>query len=654
MKSEVLKRAMFTTPLSKAARNSGIMEGFEDEELDGEGEDGLDELPSMARTPQNPEILMNNLRGDIRSTDARYQELAEMVGEEAAMQTPPEVLAMLQPMLAQQQGIAALAGGMPAEMAGMPPNMPAGPMPGGMPGMEQGPGPEAAMMPPPMPEQAGGGIAALPVPPEMAPAPGPQGYKHGGIVQHFEEGSGPEGVTPAAIYPPELVAAAQRYTSNMLTAAPRPVPELGATMQKRLPLYNELLGMGRSKEDMQTQMLLDLASRGLGLAGNVDDQGRPLRGSFASRLGQATRTLPGTMMALLGEQRKGEMAAKQLALQASEKEISQIQELNARDVEKQRDMFLKIVTEQAKAQGQPIFGKGDWAMAVVTRPGFLASWSAGKTTTDQDNLIDSALTALKTPRQELRTDPVTNQTIQVTVPPMIPDFVKRAEAARTALFSGQGGGARPAAAAPAGGQAAPAPAGGAAPAAAPQKAAEGPAAPKAAPSTYSATDPTMFNLAFAGTGVIPVTKTFVARIPILGGMVEADQNIQANTFLSNAANQLNRSLATNPRFSEGERTQIMSELELATRLIDRPEAYQQRLIGLDTLLTELRGKSYREGYQNPNLGPDTIRNARAKVGEIDEIRNLIGVPPRVTTKADFDALPPNTPYILNGQMMMKR
>lgn len=647
MKSEVLKRAMFTTPLSKAARNSGIMEGFEDEELDGEAEDGMDEFPSMARTPQNPEILMNNLRGDIRSTDARYQELADMVGEEAAYDTPPEVLAMLQPVLAQQQGIAALAGGMPAQMPGAAPQ-------GAAPAMPQGPGPAAAMPAPAMPAPTGGGIASLPTPPEMAPAPaqGPQGFKHGGIVQHFKDGSDEEGVTPAGIYPPELVSAAQQYATQMLSSSPRPIPELGATMQKRLPLYNELLGMGRSKEDMQTQMLLDLASRGLGLAGNVDEQGRPLRGSFASRLGQATRTLPNTMMALLGEQRKGEMAAKQLALQASEKEIAQIQELNAKDIETQRKLFTDVLKEHAKAQGQSIFGKGDWHWAVVNRPGFLASWAAGKTTPEQDNLIDSAITVLKTPRQELRTDPVTNQTIQVTVPPVVPDFVKQAEAARARMFSGQGGGARPAAAAPAGGQAAPA--GEAAPAAAPQKAAEGPAAPKAAPTTYSPGDPTMFNLATMGTGPIPVGSAFIARVPILGEFVKADENIQAKTFLDNAANQLNKSLATNPRFAEGERKQIMSELQLTTRVIDRPEAYQQRLIGLDTLLMDLRGKAWVEGYRNRDLGPDDIRNARAKVGEIDAIRNLIGVPPRVTTKADFDALPPNTPYILNGQLMMKR
>lgn len=650
MKSEVLKRAMFAQPLSKAARNSGIMEGFDDDELENEGDDGLDEFPQMARTPQNPEILMNNLRGDIRSTDARYQELAELVGEEAAMQTPPEVLAMLQPKLA-QQGIAGLAGGMPAEMPGMPPNMPAGPMPEASPAMPQGPGPEMAMPQPP----AGGGIASLPMPPEMAPAPGPQGFAKGGmVVQHFKDGSDEEGVTPAAIYPPELVTAAQQYARGLATAQPRAIPSLQTAMQQRLPLYNELLGMGRSKEDMQTQMLLDIASRGLAFAGNVDEQGRPLRGSFASRLGQATRTLPNTMMALLGEQRKGEMAAKQLALQAAEKEILQVSELNAKDVESQRKLFGDILKESAKAQGQSIFGKGDWHWAVINRPNFLASWAAGKTTPEQDNLINSAITVLETPRQELRNDPVTGQTTQVTVPPMVPDFVQQAKAARQKLFSE--GGPRPGAAAPAAGAPAAGGAPAAAPAAAPSKApAEGgPSAPKAAPSTYSASDPTMFNMATMGTGPIPVAKTFIARVPILGELVDADQNIQANTFLSNAANQLNKSLATNPRFAEGERQQIMSELQLSTRLIDRPEAYQQRLIGLDTLLMDLRGKAYREGYQNPNLGPDTIRAARAKVGEIDEIRNFIGVPPRVNSKADFDLLPSGSPYILNGQIMMKR
>ena len=154
MKNEILKRAMFAMPLTKDARNSGIMAGFEDE-MPEAPEDNTEEMPQMARTPQNPEILMNTLRGDMRSVDARYQELAQMVGEEAAMETPPEVLAMLMGQMgAQQGGIGALPQGqqMAPPPMGMPPE-------GGMP-------PEAGM-----PPQGG-----IPMPPGMEGAgPFPQG-----------------------------------------------------------------------------------------------------------------------------------------------------------------------------------------------------------------------------------------------------------------------------------------------------------------------------------------------------------------------------------------------------------------------------------------------------------------------------------------------
>jgi len=159
MKNEILKRAMFAMPLTKDSRNSGIMAGFEDE-MPEAPEDNVEEMPQMARTPQNPEILMNTLRGDMRSVDARYQELAQLVGEEAAMETPPEVLAMLMGQMGMQQqqqqgGIGSLPQGQ--EMApppmGMPPQegMPppgmegAGPFPQG--GAEQAP-PTPDGMPP--------------------------------------------------------------------------------------------------------------------------------------------------------------------------------------------------------------------------------------------------------------------------------------------------------------------------------------------------------------------------------------------------------------------------------------------------------------------------------------------------------------------------
>lgn len=163
MNQDILQRAMFAMPLSKEARNTGIMQGFEDDMVE---EDMGDEMLPMERTPQNPEILMNTLRGDMRSVDARYAELANMVGEEAAMETPPEVLAILQDhftMMQQPQGIGALPQGMPMTPPGM---MPQGPMPTG-----QGPAmPPGGMGGPQLPFPQGGPEGAPPTPDGLPPA----------------------------------------------------------------------------------------------------------------------------------------------------------------------------------------------------------------------------------------------------------------------------------------------------------------------------------------------------------------------------------------------------------------------------------------------------------------------------------------------------
>ena len=176
MKEEILKRAMFAMPLSKEAQGTGIMSGFDMEEMDSMDEDvdenaDMEEMPPMARTPQNPEILMNTLRGDMRSLDARYMELAQMVGEEAAMETPPEVLAMLMGQMgAQQSGIGALPQGqdMMPPGAGMPP-------------------PDQMGAPQPAPAMPQGGI---PMPSGMESAPpfspgaeAPQQFNKGGVAK---------------------------------------------------------------------------------------------------------------------------------------------------------------------------------------------------------------------------------------------------------------------------------------------------------------------------------------------------------------------------------------------------------------------------------------------------------------------------------------
>lgn len=180
MKEDILKRAMFAMPLSKEAQSSGIMSGFDMDEMedDVDGNADMEDMPPMARTPQNPEILMNTLRGDMRSVDARYMELAQMVGEEAAMETPPEVLAMLMGQMgAQQGGIGALPQGQamapPGAQAPAQQQQGAAPQPG--PAMPQG----GAPMPP--------GMESAPPFPQGAEAP--QGYAYGGPVESTMPGN---------------------------------------------------------------------------------------------------------------------------------------------------------------------------------------------------------------------------------------------------------------------------------------------------------------------------------------------------------------------------------------------------------------------------------------------------------------------------------
>jgi hypothetical protein len=179
MKEEILKRDMFAMPLSSKSKNTGIMQGFEDME-----DTSVEEMPPMARVPQNPEILMNNLRGDIRSVDARYMELAQMVGEQAAMDTPPEVLAMLQMQMAQ------------------PPVPPAGTPMGQPPQMD-------------MPQQ--GGIGALPQAAGMMP-PGMEG------APPFPVGANgapptPDGLPPERAALGKFITAAGRYGNDLYQGA---------------------------------------------------------------------------------------------------------------------------------------------------------------------------------------------------------------------------------------------------------------------------------------------------------------------------------------------------------------------------------------------------------------------------------------------------
>lgn len=156
MKKPVMQRSMFVAVAPKS-ESKGIISGF-DEEMENEDYEN--------RTPENLEIIANNLRGDIRSMDERYLELAQLVGE-AAFDTPEEVVALMQSQMGQQ------------------PSTSAPPTSGGIAGLGAAPA---------VPQQQGG-IVPEQEAPAMAQAPtqmpqAPMQMAHGGIV-HRQAGTPP-------------------------------------------------------------------------------------------------------------------------------------------------------------------------------------------------------------------------------------------------------------------------------------------------------------------------------------------------------------------------------------------------------------------------------------------------------------------------------
>ena len=307
--------------------NVGIMAGFMDDieelmeeiaESEMSGNDDQDMSELMDRRPDSPEVLMNNLRGDYRSVDARREELADLVGMSAAVETPDDVLALLQPVLA-QQGIEALS---PSS------SLPFGTM-----------APAAAMPPPPM-DMAAAGLPAPPVEPGGVGSL-PMGMAEGGIVQNFQDGSGEAGVTPAMTFSPEVTANADRRILDLLAQQPVAVPDLMARTQELTPQYADILGTG-DRDAVRAQMLFDIGQAALGFAGNVGPQGQALRGSAAARLAQATSALPGQIGARAAELRKGEQAARLAALQGAQAERSAAMESNIKLSERQLDLLQEI------------------------------------------------------------------------------------------------------------------------------------------------------------------------------------------------------------------------------------------------------------------------------------------------------------------------
>jgi hypothetical protein len=668
-KSKVLDRPMFKGAMPDEpvmdVENVGIMQGFkdlfeDDAEMD---EDDMEMGMIMGRTPDSPEILMNNLRGDMRSIGARRDELADLVGYQAAEETPEPVLAMLQPVLAQQGGIGAL----PVPGAAPPGPPPGMPDMGGMPPEMGMPPPDMGGMPPPdMGGMPPGGIGELPAgmpagmpPPGPPPGMPPVQMANGGFVQYFREGSDEEGVTQAdesssgfANLPVELRQQAKDEVVSFLTRRTSDIPALKGLAEKRARDYAEILGSNRRATE--AQMLFELGQRAFGYAANVDDQGRPLRGGQLARLAGAVRTLPTALGKYTSEIEKEDRALKLAGIQAAEKEREAIRDANAKLIESQRRTFTEIAKKSGRADS--LFGKGAWEWRVVNTPGLLAKYASGETNEEETNLVDSAITKLSQPRIETRVDPDTGLPYQVNTPAIIPGFVAQAKGSR-------GSGVAPAA------PATTAPSAGSAAAAAAPSAATPIALGPSQTTTFgsSALPPSMRGprptVEAAGTpGALPgrtlwsesariagpgaVTAGAISRIPGLGAPFP--EVTQAQSLARQEVENLVEAFLKSGRAPVAEQERLRALYSVGPQFFDDPAAYRDRLIAIDEEIAKEINLAKGQAF-NETLDSTVRKNAREFLSSAEKFRSSLGVPIRIYTQEDAAKLPPGTQYLWQGK-----
>ncbi len=249
------------------------------------GQEYLNEMMTGLDTAGSTEEVIDAIRGNDKTLQERYDELANFVGEADSSATPESVLALVQPtiMLTEQgamdSGIGELMQGIAGEVE-----------------METEMG-----APTPMGQGVGELMVSQSVE-EMVPQ-----MNAGGPVQHFQIGGG---------------AIRQNVLDQFQNlGAPSTTDQFSEMVEARLPVYQQLLGdTDQTKKDLQSKLYFDIAQAGLNLASGVDPRtGQSMAGrSLGSQLASAAQPVAASAGAAAQDMRNVERAAAAGALQSAE------------------------------------------------------------------------------------------------------------------------------------------------------------------------------------------------------------------------------------------------------------------------------------------------------------------------------------------------
>ena len=252
------------------------------------GQEYLNEMMTGLDTAETTEEVIDAIRGNDKTLQDRYDELANFVGENDASATPESVLAFVQPTImmteqgAMDSGIGELMQGIAGEVD-----------------METEEGMAAPM---------GQGVGELMMAQSVEEVV-PQ-MNQGGYVQNFRLGG--EGQAPQFAMLDDLLANRQQ---------PSTADQFSDMVQSRLPVYQDLLGNTQdTKNAMQSKLYFDIAQAGLNLASGVDPRtGESMAGrSLGSQFASAAAPVAASAGAMAGERNALDTRAMAGALQSAE------------------------------------------------------------------------------------------------------------------------------------------------------------------------------------------------------------------------------------------------------------------------------------------------------------------------------------------------
>jgi len=471
-----------------------------------------------------------------------------------------------------------------------------------------------------------------------APAQPPVQMADGGYVQNFFDGSDEDGVTPYA-YSPELTAAADQYMMDLMASAPRETPDLETAMQSRLPTYQRILG-GGDKDLTQAQMLFALSQAAFNYAGNVDAQGRPLRGSGIARAAQAFAPVPGQIGALAAAQGKEDRAVKLAALQAAEKDIENIRKYNQELLSEKRKLMGDVAKASASSAGKGISGS---SMRGRTRDyliKYAPLWESGNMDPAQRLEYSQFYTDYTAPY--LKKDPVSGSLIEV-VPKISKELLESYN--RGAARYGEEALVQ-------------------VPAPAEQAPTEGKPASREekylTPEQIESLDglelldaaPDLWNMAKYARGPFPaVVGTAAEVVPGLGGSMPALS--QAREILPKMTEDLIAVFLKNERAAVSEQDRLRKIYSVNPSLFGDENAYHDRLIAIARNMDADIRSAIKDG-DNEDLPSETRQKARTAAAYFKKFREKLNLPKAAYTADDIGKIPCGNEYLWKGVVKARR